>query len=121
MGGTRLVALFGDFPEVAALTFAHGSHGPIVDNQDIDAAQAGEQIAQAAVGTGQSQVAEQSGGTSVENQVAIAAGLVGQGASQVTLANAGWTHQKRFSWRCTQPESAARERTRLRSSPRALR
>ena len=38
-GGARLIAVFGDFPEVAAFAFVHGSHSPVVDDQHIDAAE----------------------------------------------------------------------------------
>jgi len=44
-----------------------------------DAAQTGQQIAQAAIGAGQSQIAEQSSGAGVEDQGAIAASFVGEG------------------------------------------
>jgi len=43
-GGAGLVAFLGDFPEVAAFAFAHGGHHPVIDDQNIDAAQTGEQI-----------------------------------------------------------------------------
>ncbi len=51
-GGAGLVALFGDFSEVAPLGFLHGRHGPVVNDQDIDAAEPGKQISLAAVGAG---------------------------------------------------------------------
>jgi len=38
--------------EVAALCILHGRHGPVVDYQYMDAAEPGQQIAQAAVGAG---------------------------------------------------------------------
>ena len=37
---TRLTAIFTDLPEVAPLVFVEGLHGPIIDNENIDLAQA---------------------------------------------------------------------------------
>src|SRR5689334_15735984 len=37
--GAHLVAVFADLPEVAALGFCERSHGPVVDDEDIDSAE----------------------------------------------------------------------------------
>ena len=55
----RLISVFADFPEVAPLGFRQRSHGPVIDHQHIDAAQARQQVAQTAVGAGDRQIAKQ--------------------------------------------------------------
>lgn len=35
--GSRLIAFFSDLPEVTALGFLRGRHGPVVDDENIDA------------------------------------------------------------------------------------
>jgi hypothetical protein len=49
-----MVAFLADLPESAALGFRHLRPGQVVDNEDIDAAEPGQQITHAAVGAGQS-------------------------------------------------------------------
>ena len=78
--GSRLVASLADLPESAALGFLHRRHGPVVDNQDIAAAEPGQQITHAAVGVGQRQVTELGGGARVEREVIVAACHLGQSA-----------------------------------------
>ena len=55
----HLVAVLADLPEVAALGFRQRSHGPVIDHQDIDAAESGQQTAQATIGARHREIAEQ--------------------------------------------------------------
>ena len=71
-GRSRLVAFLAYLPEVAALCFLHGRHGPVIHDQDIGTTEP-RQIAQAAVGASQRQIAGQGGGSCVEHQVAVTA------------------------------------------------
>jgi hypothetical protein len=48
--GADLVTIFADLPEVAALWLQQWSHRPIVDYQNVNASEPGQQIPQAAVG-----------------------------------------------------------------------
>lgn len=59
--GPQLVAIFANFQEIAAFRFRQGSIGPIIDDQYVDLGQASQKAAQAAVGAGQGQIAEQLG------------------------------------------------------------
>jgi len=56
--GAHLVAVLADLPEVAALGFRKRSHYPVVDHQDIDAAESGQQTAQTSIGTRHCQISE---------------------------------------------------------------
>jgi hypothetical protein len=50
-GGASLVAILADLPNFATLAFIQRSHGPVIDNQNIDASQSCQEVAQAAVGS----------------------------------------------------------------------
>jgi len=54
--GTGLVAILADLPDFAALRFTQWCHGPVVDDQNIDATQSCQEVAQAAVGSGQGEI-----------------------------------------------------------------
>ena len=56
-----MVAILADFLDFAALVFMQRGHGPVIDDQNIDATQSGQEVAQAAVGSDQSQLAKQGG------------------------------------------------------------
>jgi N-6 DNA Methylase len=89
-----LITLFTDFPEVAPLGFLHGRHGPVIDHENIDTAEPGQQIALAAVSPCQGQIAEQHCGASVEHEISVATGLLSQSARQPALAYPGWTDKE---------------------------
>ena len=57
-----LIARIADLEEVAALGFRQGSHGPIVDNEQVDAAELIEDFRVAAVGARGGEMAKQLGG-----------------------------------------------------------
>src|SRR5579864_5832791 len=87
-GGASLIAVLGDFPEVATFHFAQRRHGPVVDDQNIDAPQSSQQMAQASIGSSQGQVARQASGTKIEGRVAITTSFLGQSGGQEALAYA---------------------------------
>lgn len=60
--GTGLIARIADFEEVAAFGFAHGSHRPVVDNEQVDAAELIEEFREPAVGARGGEMAKQPGG-----------------------------------------------------------
>ena len=72
-----MVAILADLPEIAAFGFRKRGHRPIIDHQYINASESGKQIAKAAVGASDRQVAEQRLGTGVERRVSVAARLLG--------------------------------------------
>ena len=88
--GTHLIAVFTDLPEVATFGLGQRSHSPVVDYQDIDAAESREQVAQAAIRARYRHIAEQRLGASIERQVTIAACLLRQSASDETLPDTSW-------------------------------
>ena len=55
----RLIAAIADLQKIAAFGFRQRSHGPIVDDQQMDPAQPVEQFAMAAIGSRHRQVAKQ--------------------------------------------------------------
>jgi hypothetical protein len=64
--GASLVAILADFPDFAALRLCQRRHGPVVDDQNVDATQSCQELAQAAVGSGQSQITQQGGRPQIE-------------------------------------------------------
>ena len=65
-GRAGLIAILADFPEVVAFGFGQRSHGPVVDDENVDTAESCENATQAAVGAGDGQIAEQRGSAHVE-------------------------------------------------------
>lgn len=55
---TGLIPVFTDFPEVAAFGFGERSHRPVIDHQYLDAAQAQQQTAEAAIRACDGKIAE---------------------------------------------------------------
>jgi hypothetical protein len=60
------------------------------DDQDIDAADSGQEVAQTSVGPRHRKIPEQRLGASVERRLAIATSLLRQGACHEALAYARW-------------------------------
>ena len=75
-------------PEVAALGLGQWSHGPVVDDQDINAAKPRQQTAQTAICSRHRKIAEQRLGASVERHVTIAACLMSKSARHKAFAYA---------------------------------
>src|ERR1700746_3734208 len=65
-GGASLVAILTDLPNFSPLAFIQRSHGPVIDDENIDASQSCQKVAQAAVGSSQGQFAKQDGGPQIE-------------------------------------------------------
>ncbi len=86
-GGESLVAVLTDLPDFAALRFTQGRHGPVIDDQNVDATQSCQEVTQAAVGSGQGQLTQQGCRPLIESRVAVAAGFLGQGQSDKALAH----------------------------------
>src|ERR1700676_1746185 len=89
-----LITVFADLPEVASLRLAQRSHGPVIDHQQIDAAELGEQQTQTAIGARHPQISKQRRRPSVQCRVPVAARFLGQGAGDETLAHAGWSENE---------------------------
>jgi hypothetical protein len=57
-GRANRIAVITDFQKVPAFAVGQWSHGPIIDNQDVDACKTIQQFAEAAVGASNSQIPE---------------------------------------------------------------
>lgn len=86
------VAVIKHFDEVAAIGVLEWRVTPVVDHQYLGAGQAGEQAHVGTVGAGQSELVGEARGPPIERAVALAARLLGLGASDVRLAGAGQDH-----------------------------
>jgi hypothetical protein len=54
-GGASLVAILADLPDFASLRFTQWGHAPVIDDQNIDATWTCQEVAQAAICSGQGQ------------------------------------------------------------------
>ena len=86
-----VVAVVNDLEQIAALLGIKRLRPPIIDDQEPDAFERGEQPRQAALAARLGQIAEQAAGAFVEHREALAAGLVAEGTSQPRLADTGRT------------------------------
>ena len=106
----RLIALVADLQELPAFAVGQRRHGPVVDDQQVDTAQAVQQFAQAAVGPRHRQVTEQFRGLCEVSRVTVAAGFLREGARQPGLADAGGPEQEQVLV-LAHPDRLGRERT----------
>ena len=83
------VAVLEDFEEVVAGLGSERFETPVVEDQEVDGAEAFETAGEAAVAVGQDEFVEQLGRADVEDRLVVAAGFVAEGAGQPTLAHAG--------------------------------
>src|ERR1700674_5202244 len=70
------IAILEDLEEVTALLILDGGEAPIVEDEDVEAGELGEQADVGAVGAGQQEGVEEAGGAPVVGAVALAAGLM---------------------------------------------
>lgn len=84
-----VVSVVDDLEQIAALLGIERLWPPIVDDQQPDPFERGQEPRQAALAARLGEVAEQAAGALVEHREALAAGLVSEGASQPRLADAG--------------------------------
>jgi len=88
-GGRAAVAIVDDFEQVAALLGGQRSEPPIIEDEQFDAGDAGEQTTVAAVAAGERQRFEQPRQPVIEDGAIVAAGLVAERAGDPALANPG--------------------------------
>src|ERR1019366_1445561 len=93
-GGASLIAIFADLLDFAALGFIQRRHGPVINDQNIDAAQSSPEVTQASIGPCQGQFTQQGGSSQIESRVAVATGFLRQGGSDETLAHPGRTQHE---------------------------
>src|SRR6516162_4551569 len=87
--GAGPVAVFDDFEHVVALLRPKRLETPIVEDQELDAAEGTHQTRVAAVAACQGEIAEHARDTLIKHRAVVAAGLVAEGAGQPALADAG--------------------------------
>jgi len=84
-----VVAVVNDLEQIATLLGIERLRPPIIDDQEPDAFECGEQPRQAALAARLGQIAEQAAGALIEYREALAACLVAEGTSQPRLADTG--------------------------------
>lgn len=90
----RLITVFANLPKIAALRFGKRRHGPVVDQQDVDAAEPRQQSAETAIGARDGEIAKQRGCPCVISRVSVTASFMRQRRSKVALAYAGWSQHE---------------------------
>jgi hypothetical protein len=83
------VAIVEKLQEVTPGGGVEGGQSPVVEDQQVGLGIAGHEFGESAIGVGQSQFLQQPGQAQIAGGVALAAGLVGQGAANPGLADAG--------------------------------
>src|SRR5206468_5611881 len=78
-----------DLEEVAALGILDGRESPVIDDEDVEAGQPGEQADVRAVSPGQGEFVEETRGPTVAGAIALATGLVGERAREEAFPDAG--------------------------------
>src|SRR4029077_11724367 len=89
--GAAAVTVFNNFQHVVALLRPQPLQNPIVEDQELDAAEGAHQTRVAAVTARQRKLAEHARDTLIEHRAIVAARLVAEGASQPAFADAGWS------------------------------
>ena len=87
-GGASSVAFLKNLEQVVAGLGVERLEPPVVEDQELDAAEGADDAGIAAVAAGEREIAEQLGDALVEHRAIIPAGLVAEGAGQPTLADA---------------------------------
>jgi hypothetical protein len=85
------MAVFQDLQEVVAGAGLERSEAPVVEDEQIDAAERAQQARVAAVAAGERQVVEQARDALIEDRAIVAAGLVAERRGKPALADASRT------------------------------
>jgi len=88
-GGAAAVAVLEDLQEVVAGRRVERLKAPVVEDEQIDAAECTQETGMAAVAAGQSEIGEQPRDALVEHRPIVAAGLVAERRGEPALADAG--------------------------------
>jgi hypothetical protein len=90
-GGSAAVAIFENLEQVVASLGVKRVEPPIVENEELDAAQRAADAGISAIAARERQLAEQFGDALIEDRAVVAASLMAKRASKPTLADAGRT------------------------------
>jgi hypothetical protein len=88
-GGTAAISVLQDLQEVVAGAVIERGETPVVEDQQIDAAERAQEARVAAVAAGERQIVEQTRDALVEDGAIVAAGLVAEPRGDPALADAG--------------------------------
>ena len=88
-GRAAAIAFFEDFVEIAAGAGIERIEPPIVEDEELGAAQAAHDAGIAPIAAGQREIGEQFWDALIEHRAVVAAGLVAESTSKPTLADAG--------------------------------
>ena len=87
-GRTHLVTVLEQLEQVGALGAGDGGPSEVVDHQDIDAGELGQEAGLATVEARESKLLEQAGGAAIEGAIALSAGLLGESACDIGFSDA---------------------------------
>ena len=88
-GSAAAVAFFGDLEQVMTLFGTEGFEAPVVEDEELDAAERAHQSRIPSVTMGQRQIGEEPRDTLVEDGPVVAARLVAEGTSKPRFADTG--------------------------------
>ena len=88
--GSLVVTIVDDLKQITALVGGERFGSPVVEDEEIDALERGDQARQTAFSARLGEIGEQAGCSLVEDGEAVAAGLVAERAGKPGLAGAGW-------------------------------
>ena len=89
-GRSAAIAFFQDLKEIVTRLGIERLESPVIENEQLDAAERAGDAGIAAVAAREHQFAEQLGDTLIEDGTVVAARLVAERAGKPTLADAGW-------------------------------
>lgn len=112
------MAIVDDFEEVTALLAGQWGEPPVIEDEQLDASDAGEQTAVAAVAAGKSERFEQPQQPVLEDGAVVTAGFVAERAGDPALADAGRANDRQVE--LTLDPVAADEAGEQRSRPRGV-
>ena len=92
-GGASVVTILADLEEVTTFALSQGRHGEVIDDEDLDAGQFGQEFVQSPVGASHGEFAKEYGLAGIEGSVALADSLLGEGTGQKGLAHTAGAKQ----------------------------
>ena len=87
--GAATVAVFDDFEHVMALLGPERLKTPIIEDQQLDAAEGAHQAGVTAVAAGEREIAKHPGDALVKHRAVVAAGFLAESTSKPTFADPG--------------------------------
>ena len=95
-GGARGGAVFEDLEQIPPVLIAERPESPIVEDEDVDACEAGEETDVTAVGVREREFFAEPRDAPIERAVALPTRLLGEGTGEIGLAGAGCARDAGF-------------------------